>query len=88
LISARWRPNTFSSASEISPTVALARAASIASAKQVAVAAAGVARQRRQRASTSFWSRSALQPRQLVDLQLRTAELSTLSTSIGASFDG
>ena len=35
LISARWRPNTFSSAAEISPTVALARAASTASASRL-----------------------------------------------------
>src|ERR1700730_4536079 len=34
-ISAGWRPYPFSSASEISPTVALARAASIASASRL-----------------------------------------------------
>ena len=42
-ISARWRPNTSSMASVISPTVARARAASIAEREQVAVAGGALA---------------------------------------------
>ena len=66
---ARWRVNTASSASEISPTVARARVASIASASRLpsplraaAVSAASAARQRSA-------SRHAADPLEALDLR-------------------
>jgi hypothetical protein len=88
LVSAWWRPNAVSSAEEISPTVARTRAASTASASRfslpppaVRVIAASAcctasgSRSRRNFASFSIWS-------------LRTAALSTLSSSTAASCSG
>jgi len=69
LISARCRPNTFSIASEISPTVALARAASIASANRLPLPSPALRGQRRQRVDNVLLVALFLEPRQLVDLQ-------------------
>src|SRR5699024_57819 len=88
LISARWRPNTFSSASEISPTVALARAASIASASRLPLPSSAERVSAASAASTSFWFRSFFKRPSLSICKRRTVEFSTLSTSIGFSFFG
>ena len=70
-----WRPKTFSSASEISPTVAIARAASIDERQQVAVrrvrAGAGLGRgavSARQRRTAGVLVALGPQPPQLGDL--------------------
>ena len=67
--SARWRANTSSSASEISPTVARARVASIDELEQVAVARARPRAARRARPGTRASSRFAVtlrEPRELL----------------------
>ena len=88
LISARCRPNTFSSASEISPTVALARAASIASASRLPLPSPALRVSAASASSTSFWFRSFFRRASLSICKRRTVEFSTLSTSIGASLTG
>src|ERR1700743_3029315 len=88
LISARCRPNTFSIASEISPTVALARAASIASASRLPLPSPALRGSAASAASTSFWLRSERSRDSLSIWSRRTVEFSTLSTSIGASSMG
>src|ERR1700675_1111143 len=88
LISARWRPNTFSIASEISPTVALARAASIANARRLPLPSPALRVSAASASSTSFWLRSDLSRLSLSICSRRTVEFSTFSTSIGASSTG
>ena len=88
LISARCRPNTFSIASEISPTVALARAASIASARRLPLPSPALRVSAASAASTSFRLRSLRSRDSLSICSRRTVELSTFSTSIGASSVG
>ena len=86
--SARCRPNTFSIASEISPTVALARAASMASASRLPLPSLADCVSAFSVASTSAWLRS---PRSRFNLSIcsrRTVEFSTFSTSSGGSFSG
>ena len=83
-IVARWRVKTFSSASEISPTVARARAASIAERQQIALAArrrcvsaasaAAATRRRRGRADP-------LQPRHLLLAHPRVVDVEQLDAS-------
>ena len=69
-ISARWRPQTFSSATEISPTVALARAAWTArSSRLPSPVAARWSTSAPSAAATAASSRSALRRSQLVDLE-------------------
>ena len=88
-----WRPNTFSSESEISPTVALARAAAIARASRLsscdldvpsAVAAAAFVSAVNAE-STARWSRSSRSRRSLSSCWARTPALSTRRTSISLS---
>ena len=81
-----WRPNTFSNASEISPTVAFARAAAIDRASRLSscergepsalAAAAFVSAVRAE--STARWSRSSRSRRSLSSCCVRTPALSTL----------
>ena len=70
MISARWRPKTCSSANEISPTVALARAASMASASRLPLPPAALRVSASSASATAFGSRSRLSRVELVDLQL------------------
>src|SRR6185436_14826516 len=83
-ISARWRPNTFSMASEISPTLALARAALTARSKRLALPRAPSV-SALSAACAAFSSRS---PRSRCSLAIccsRTDLLSTFRMSICAS---
>ena len=88
-----WRPKTFSSASEISPTVAFARAASTASASRFcpsprgapSAIAAAASVSASSAASTARSSRSARSRRSFSSCSARTPALSTLSTSICSS---
>src|SRR5206468_570031 len=88
LISARCRPNTFSIASEISPTVALARAASMASASKLPLPSPAERVSAASASSTSFWLRSPFSRFSLSICSRRTVEFSTLRISIGASSTG
>ena len=70
MISAWWRPKTCSSASDISPTVARARAASMASARRLPLPPEAFRVSAPSASATACGSRSRFEPRQLVDLQL------------------
>ena len=96
-IGAVCRPNTSSSAALISPTVARARAASIDSLSRLASGSSPRCRRRgaaprratpSRASSHAAWSRSARRVRSLAICSARTAELSTLSTSMSSAVSG
>ncbi len=83
---ARCRPNTFSIASEISPTVALARAAAMLSSSRLPLPRAPSVERVERGARRPSGSRSALRRCSLAIWRSRTRLLSIFSTSISASF--